>query len=124
MSSYTASRITKVQVEWSYEQSDHASLHVELHINDEILMGPGLTRVNSSVLDDPQKLGVAKTEIQEMLNQMPGEWDPHKRLEYLKVVIRSVLAGLVGCSRKEPKQKISGLLTTHFHWLPGCCECA
>jgi hypothetical protein len=109
VSSYMASRITKVQVEWSYEQSDHASLHVELHINDEILMGPGLTRVNSFVRDDPQKLGVAKNEIKEMLNQMPGEWDPHKRLEYLKVVIRSVLAGLVGRSRKELKQEISEL---------------
>ena len=109
MSTYMATRITKVLVEWSYEQSDHASLYVELHINDEILMGPGLTRVNSSVLDDPNRLSVAKEEIKEMLGQMPDDWDPHKRLEYLKVVIRSVLASLVGRSRKELKQEISEL---------------
>jgi hypothetical protein len=40
-----------------------------------------------------------------MLAKMPDDWDPHKRLEYLKVVIGSLLAGLVGRSRKELKQE-------------------
>ena len=76
-----------MQVEWSYEQLDHASLHVELHINEEIVMGSGLARINADVLNDPHKLSVAKDEIKEMLSQIPEDWDPHKRLEYLKVVI-------------------------------------
>ena len=106
VSNYLASKIIKVHNDWSYEQSDHASLHVEMYINEEIVMGPGLTRVNVSVLDDPYKLVVAKEEIKELLAQIPRDWDPHKRLEYLKVVIRSVLAGLVGRSRTELKQEI------------------
>jgi hypothetical protein len=44
-----------------------------------------------------------------MLSQIPNDWDLHKRLECLKIVIRSVLAGLVERSRKELKQKIEKL---------------
>jgi hypothetical protein len=43
---------TKVQVEWSLEQSDHASLCVELHINGENAMEPGLTRINAAILEE------------------------------------------------------------------------
>jgi hypothetical protein len=63
VSGYLASKSTMVQVECSYEQSDHVSIYVELHINEEIIMGPGLTRINSVVLDDTHKLNVAKEEI-------------------------------------------------------------
>jgi hypothetical protein len=57
----------------------------------------------------PCKLVVAKEEIKELLAQIPSDWNPHKRLEYLKVVIRSVLPGFVGRSRKELKQEIGEL---------------
>jgi hypothetical protein len=109
VSGYLASKSTKVQVECSYEQSDHASFYVEMHINEEIVMGPGLTRINADVLNDTQKLSVAKEEIKDLLDQIPEDWNPHKRLEYLKVVIRSVLAKLVGRSRKEMKLEIEEL---------------
>jgi hypothetical protein len=33
------------------------------------------------------------------------DWEPNKRLEFLKVVVRTVLARLVGWSRKEMKQE-------------------
>jgi hypothetical protein len=67
-----------VQVEWSNEQSEHALLYLELHINEEIVMGPGLTRINADVLNDAHKLGVTKEEIKEMLAQTPDDWNPHK----------------------------------------------
>jgi hypothetical protein len=47
-----------------------------------MVMGPGLTRVNVSVLDDPCKLVFAKEKIKELLAQIPGDWYPYKRLEY------------------------------------------
>jgi hypothetical protein len=37
-------------------------------IKEEIVMGPGLTRVNVSVLDNPYRLGVAQEEIKELLD--------------------------------------------------------
>jgi hypothetical protein len=83
VSSYLTSQIIQVQNDWSYEQSDHASLSVEMHIKEEIVIGPDLIRVNATVLDDPFKRGVAKEEIRKFLDQIPGDWDPHKRLQYL-----------------------------------------
>jgi hypothetical protein len=65
----------------SNEQSDLASLCVKMHISYVIVIGPGLTRVNVYVLDDPFKLGVANVKIQELFVQIPVDWSPHKRLE-------------------------------------------
>ena len=46
-----SARITKVEVKYGFEQSDHASVSVGIHINEDIEVGPGLTRINSSVLN-------------------------------------------------------------------------
>jgi endonuclease/exonuclease/phosphatase family metal-dependent hydrolase len=45
VSGYLVSSTTKVKVEQSYEQSDHSSLYVELHINEEIVMRQGLKQL-------------------------------------------------------------------------------
>jgi hypothetical protein len=58
-----------------------------MNVNEEFVMGPGLTRVNVSVLDDPFKLGVEKEDTKELLVQIPSNWEPHERLDPLKVVI-------------------------------------
>ena len=50
-----------VKLDWAYEQSDHASVSVEPILNEEIKVGPGLTKVNASVLDDPVSLARANS---------------------------------------------------------------
>ena len=80
-----------------------------MHINEEIEVGPGLTRVNGTILEDPIKLLTAKNEIKELMDQVPTEWDPHKKLEYFKVAIRTVLSELVGTNRKELRNEIAEL---------------
>ena len=52
-----------------------------------IIMGPGLTRINSSVLDDPITLQGVKNDLKDMLDQIPQSWDAHTRLEYKKIHI-------------------------------------
>ena len=44
-----------------------------------------------------------------MLSQILPEWDAHKRFEFMKEAVRSVISGLVGKSRKETKNEISEL---------------
>jgi hypothetical protein len=70
VSGYLASKTIKGQAEWSYEQSDHSSLCADCYTNEEILMGPGLTRINAAVLEDMFKLNCAMEEIKEMLAQI------------------------------------------------------
>ena len=109
VSGYLTSRIKRVSINIAFEQSDHASLFIEMHIEEEIEVGPGLSRVNGAILDDPGTLLSAKSEVKEMMDQVPKDWDSHKKLEYLKVVIRTVVAGLVGLNRKELRNEIAEL---------------
>ena len=66
-----------MEVKYGFEQSDHASVLVEMHINEEIRVGPGLTRVNSVLLEDLLKLTAVIAELTVMMQQVPNEWDPH-----------------------------------------------
>ena len=43
-------------MDWAFEQSDHASVIVGMYLKEKVIMEPGLTRINSSVLDDPKAL--------------------------------------------------------------------
>ena len=73
----------------------------------DIVKGPGLTRVNEKILEDPVKLDCAKNEIRTLMQEAPSGWDPHMKLEYLKVAIRSVIASQVGKSRRSLKEEIA-----------------
>ena len=57
---------------------------MEIHINEEIVIRPGLTRINADVLNDTHKLNVAKEEIKEMIAQIADNWDAHKKFRILK----------------------------------------
>ena len=59
----------KVIFKYGFEQSDHASVLVEMYINEEIKVGPGLTRVNSVLLDDPVKLTAVIADLNVMMEQ-------------------------------------------------------
>ena len=48
-------------------------------LNEDIRVGPGLPRVNSSVLDNTSKLLVVIAELNEMLTRIIPEWNPQKK---------------------------------------------
>ena len=45
-------------------------------------------------------------ELGEKLEQIPPDWDPHQRLEYLKMSFRTVISGAVGRDRNELRESI------------------
>ena len=77
-----------------------------MYINEDIKVGPGLTRVNSVLLKDPLKLAAVTADISVMLEQIPHEWDPHQRLEFFKMAIRTTMADAVGRDRGELRRSI------------------
>ena len=54
-------------MDWAFEQSDHASVAVGMYLKEEVTMGPGLTRINSSELDDPIAVLGVKSDLRVML---------------------------------------------------------
>ena len=96
-----------------------------MHINEEIRVGPGLTRVNSVLLDDPLKLTAVIADLNVMMEQVPIEWDPHQRLEFFKMAIRTTMADAVGRDRGELRRSISEIEESldDMHKLK-CAACA
>ena len=107
MSKDLSTKIPNVDIDWAFKQSDHASVKLEMNLNVDIKMG--LTRINSNVLEDPQTLGKVKRELAELLSQIPDNWDAQRRLEYMKMAIRTVISENVGRNRKEQINDITDL---------------
>ena len=63
VSRYLSTRIDKVGLDWAFEQSDHASVVIELSLVENVRMGPGLTIINAQLLNDPAALASARTEL-------------------------------------------------------------
>ena len=58
-------------------------------------------------MDNPSALALARTNLVNILSQIPSDWNPHQSLEYMKVSIRSVISDLVGRHRKELRNEIA-----------------
>ena len=106
MSNYLVSRITNSSLDWGFEKSDHSSVKISLDLGVDVPTGPGLTKVNSTVLDDAINVAKVISSLNIMLSKMPADWNPHVKLEFVKVAIRSSIADLVGKNRKELRNQI------------------
>ena len=99
-------RIISATLDWAFEASDHAAVVVNLS-TAETPKGPGLIKVNTKILEDPETTKQIGRELEEMMNQSDPGWNPHKKLEFLKVCIRSVFALKVS----ENKFRLSKLIS-------------
>ncbi len=81
---------------WSFDDSDHSLLTSTFEIKTTLERGPGLVRVNTDLLDDDLALESVKSELESMLNQIPEGWDPHAKLDFIKMSIRSVFSVVAG----------------------------
>jgi len=106
MSTSLLPKIKKTKLDWAYEASDHAALQIDLRIEDPPIRGPGLIKVNTRILEDPILTNKIAEKIIEMMSQTNEGWDPHARLEFLKVCIRSVISLKVMEDRRSTRKEI------------------
>jgi exonuclease III len=106
MSKSLLPKIRKTKLDWAYEASDHAALQIDLKIEDIPIRGPGLIKVNTRILEDPILTNKIAEEIAEMMSQTDDGWDPHTKLEFLKVCIRSVISSKVMEDRRSTRMEI------------------
>jgi hypothetical protein len=99
-------RIGTTKTDWAYENSDHAALTIKITIEDKPIGGPGLIRVNTRILDKPGMVKKIEGELEEMMKQADDSWNPHVRLEFMKVCIRSVFAINVSEERNQERKLI------------------
>jgi len=89
------------EVKWGLDVSDHASVKVSFKIKNPLPRGKGLYRVNTSPLESELTLNEVQTEITHQLADIPSTWDPHKKLDFVKTVIRGVLSQFAGKDRQK-----------------------
>ena len=73
------------------QESDHGFLFSEFAV-DAIDYGPGITRVNSGLLDDPDVKSRVMAHLKDdlELSKQRG-WNPHLILDHHKFILRQVL---------------------------------
>jgi hypothetical protein len=106
VSNSIVSKISGASIDWAFESSDHASVKIDFTFEEEPVRGPGIVRVNNKILDDPVVVLQIGTAIEEMMSQTDDSWNPHARLEFLKVAIRSIFSLKISEMRKVVNTEI------------------
>ena len=79
------------ETDWSMSMSDHAAVKVCLNgKTSNKSKRSRITRLDPSLLQGEEAEAI-KTEIYAMIKDAPAQWDPHLKLEYAKMCIRTVM---------------------------------
>jgi hypothetical protein len=98
-------RITKAETDWAFEASDHAAVKI-CFLMDEPEKGPGIRKVNTRILDDMNVEKQIGTEMRGMMNQTDYTWNPHMKLEFMKMAIRTIFSSKVAEIRKSENTEL------------------
>ncbi len=93
-------QLLHAKVHWSFDDSDHAMIEATFKIKSEFSRGPGLLRINADILDHVEILDRVKSELQIQIEQIPDNWNPHVKLDFLKSSIRSIISFESGKKKK------------------------
>jgi len=93
----------------NFETSDHSAVCITLIDINAPVKGPGIIKVNSNILDDPNIARQIENEISELVNQTDDSWNPHDKLEFFKVAIRSIFSSKVAEIRKKSNVELEEL---------------
>ncbi len=102
-------RIVSSEVDWAFDKSDHAAVCTKLMDYKEIRKGPGITKVNTNVLRNKLKTESIREEIKFLVGQIPTDWNGHKKLDFLKVILRSTIAKHTSIERKDNEMELETL---------------
>jgi hypothetical protein len=105
VSEQLGNRLVVASTDWAFEQSDHAAVKLKFFLESKVEKGPGIPKINTNLLNDRVTKERIGKEIQEQLNQIPAHWDPHTKLEFMKVVVRSTFAQQTSVKKNTLKMK-------------------
>ncbi len=86
-------------------ESDHSLVYIELDTK-EIKYGPGIKRCNSDLLNNELIHQEVKTELTNVLKNVPNHWNPHQRLDYMKMHTRNIM---IRIGKKKATEQRSAL---------------
>ncbi len=106
MSNRLIQRLSSARTDWAFENSDHAAVIIRINQFEQITKGSGLVKINTEILKNPTIIKQVEDEVTTMMEQADATWNPHLKLEFLKVCIRTVFATKVNEQRKFKRTEI------------------
>ena len=94
-------RLEGLKVNWSLSCSDHAAIEATFfHVNKVKAIKSRITRLDPSLAKDDWCKTKITERFDEMLSMTLDTWDPHQKLEYAKVCVRTV------CENIQAERKV------------------
>ena len=88
-------RLTSAKANWSLSMSDHAAIEANFELPNKIkTKGTRIPRLDPSLLKIETYKTRVKQEVGDLMSQIPNDWSPHTKLEYIKMCIRTVMEKL------------------------------
>ena len=83
--------LKSVKANWALSFSDHSAVEVELDYRAKpTKTRTRIARIDPSIAKSPELARQLSDGVHDMMAGAPGNWDPHTKLEFLKVCIRTV----------------------------------
>jgi hypothetical protein len=98
------------ELNWAFDDSDHSLLKANIKLSVNFVKGPGLFRVNADLLDDNATLLTVKQEIERLIEQISNNLNPHTKMDYIKMSIRSVMAEMSGKIKRNTNQEHEAII--------------
>jgi len=99
-SSDLCENLTGSKLEWAFDDSDHAMIVAKFNLETTFGRGPGLLRLNAEILDNDATLEQVKIELTNHIDQIPDHWNPHVKLDFVKMSIRGIMSLISGKQKK------------------------
>ena len=94
-------KIESLDTDWSLSCSDHASVTAGFNlVGKKQLPRTKITRLDPSLAKSPETKALLENGFNELLSSMPPDWNPHLKLEFAKMSIRTV------CERIQAERKL------------------
>ena len=91
---------------WSLSYSDHAAIETSFYLpRIEIRQRSKITRLDPSLAKEAWSKGEIERKFNEMIATMEGAWDPHMKLEFAKVCIRTVVEQTQAERKRDEKSE-------------------
>jgi len=96
-------------VKWGIHKSDYACICVQ--IEDKTDRGRGMLRPNLAFLNCLKLKSEFINDHNEAVNNTPHDWDPHKKFEFAKVMLRTIVSEYSNKYRKQNSDHINAVRT-------------
>jgi len=104
-------KIVDAKIDWSFDNSDHAMLEITYLIPNLRKKGPGLPRVDPSILERDHLKTEVMTRLTEQINQIPDSWNADNKWEFIKVSLRSIMWEIAGREKKVISIELESIKT-------------